>query len=65
MIAQTPFDATESGEIRLIGPAVKFSGTAASVRSQPPRLGQHTDEVLEELGMDSTQADELRQQGII
>jgi succinate--hydroxymethylglutarate CoA-transferase len=65
MIAQTPFDATESGEIRLIGPAVKFSGTAASVRSQPPRLGQHTDEVLEELGMDSAQTDELRQQGII
>lgn len=65
MIAQMPFDAAESGEIRLIGPPVKFSGTVASIRSQPPRLGQHTDEVLQELGVDSTEADELRKQGIV
>jgi succinate--hydroxymethylglutarate CoA-transferase len=65
MIAQTPLDAAAAGEIRLIGPAVKFSGTAASIRSQPPRLGQHTAEVLGELGVDTAHADKLRQQGIV
>jgi succinate--hydroxymethylglutarate CoA-transferase len=65
MIAQTPLDASVSGGIRLIGPAVKFSETGASIRSQPPRLGQHNDEVLAELGVDSAEADELRQQGIV
>jgi succinate--hydroxymethylglutarate CoA-transferase len=65
MIAQRPLDAAESGEIRLIGPAVKFSGTAASIRSQPPRLGQHTDEVLRELGVAFADTVELRKQRII
>lgn len=30
---------------------VRFSATPASVRRDPPRLGEHTDEVLDEIGM--------------
>jgi crotonobetainyl-CoA:carnitine CoA-transferase CaiB-like acyl-CoA transferase len=29
---------------------VKFGGTPASIRAEPPLLGQHTAEVLDELG---------------
>lgn len=65
MISRTPLDAAESGEVKLIGPAVKFSENAARIRSQPPCLGEHTDEVLNELGVNVATAKELRDQEII
>ena len=30
-------------------PPVKFSETPANIRRHPPRLGEHTDEILAEL----------------
>jgi succinate--hydroxymethylglutarate CoA-transferase len=66
MIAQVPFDAAESGEIKLIGPAVKFSKTEGSIRTEPPLLGQHTAEILSaELGMDNREIESLRNRGIV
>lgn len=66
MIAQVPFDATESGKIKLIGPAVKFSRTKESIRTHPPLLGQHTTEVLAaELDMSNGEIESLRERGIV
>lgn len=65
MVKEVCFDAAESGSIRLIGPAVKFSGTKATIRSKPPRLGQHTEEVLAECGLDSAEIASLRNEGTI
>jgi len=39
-----------AGLIRMIGPAWKMSGVAMGVRRPPPLLGEHTEEVLGELG---------------
>lgn len=36
-------------ELRLPGPVAKFSATPAAVRLPPPRLGQHTEEILRTL----------------
>ena len=41
--------AAGSGKVPLIGNPVKMSGTPPQYRLAPPTLGQHTDEVLEEL----------------
>ncbi len=50
------------GSFRALGFAAKLSGTPASVRRAPPLLGQHRDEILDELGLGS-QGDELSSAG--
>jgi len=47
MIVDVDHDAC--GPLRLVAPPVKFSGTKPTVRSAPPLLGQHTDEVLKDI----------------
>jgi len=37
------------GLLRLVADPIRLSGTLAEVRSPPPRLGEHTEEVLREL----------------
>jgi crotonobetainyl-CoA:carnitine CoA-transferase CaiB-like acyl-CoA transferase len=34
------------GDVPLLAPPVRLSATAATIRRPPPRLGEHTDEVL-------------------
>jgi succinate---hydroxymethylglutarate CoA-transferase len=59
------FEAAKDGLLRTIGPAVKFEGTNMDVRLKPPRLGEHTEEVLSELGYNQTSIDRLRSDGIV
>lgn len=65
MILPLEWDAQASGEWKAIGPAVKFSDTPASVRRMPPRLGEHTEEVLGDVGYSADKIDEMRQAGAI
>jgi len=53
------------GATRVIGAPIKFSETAASVRTPPPVLGQHTDAVLAELGYDTNAIEDLRQNRVV
>src|SRR6266478_849176 len=48
------------GEIRIVNQAVKLSRTPATVATAPPELGEHTAEVLADLGYNETQIEELR-----
>jgi formyl-CoA transferase len=52
-------------EVPLTGPAAKFSRTPTRVRSPAPGLGEHTDEVLGELGLSETEVEQLRQEGVL
>ncbi|TDP60625.1 CaiB/BaiF CoA transferase family protein [Roseateles toxinivorans] len=51
------------GTVPNIGFAVKLSGTPQQVRRHPPLLGEHTDEVLAELGIGAAERATLEQQG--
>ncbi len=53
------------GALKIMGIPFKFSDTACAVRRAPPTLGQHTDEVLAELGRDATAIAKLRHDKII
>jgi formyl-CoA transferase len=51
------------GRVPNIGFPVKLSGTPQRVRRHPPLLGEHTDEVLAELGLSIEERARLREQG--
>jgi crotonobetainyl-CoA:carnitine CoA-transferase CaiB-like acyl-CoA transferase len=51
------------GKVPNIGFAVKFSGTPQEVRMPPPLLGQHTDELLAELGIEADEIKRMRFEG--
>ena len=53
------------GEMKLVGQPVKLSRTPAEVRHATPELGEHSAEILEELGFDHAEIDHLRQSGAI
>jgi crotonobetainyl-CoA:carnitine CoA-transferase CaiB-like acyl-CoA transferase len=55
----------EAGRLRMIGSPVKLSEHPPSVRSAPPGLGEHTDEVLTGLGLTGAQVAALRTDGVI
>jgi crotonobetainyl-CoA:carnitine CoA-transferase CaiB-like acyl-CoA transferase len=53
------------GTVRMVGFPVKLGGTPCRVERPAPKLGQHTDEILQRLGMKSEKITELRNRGII
>jgi crotonobetainyl-CoA:carnitine CoA-transferase CaiB-like acyl-CoA transferase len=58
-------DHPQAGRIRHIRPAARFDRTAARVRGFAPMLGQHTDEVLAEIGIDESELASLREKGTV
>jgi formyl-CoA transferase/CoA:oxalate CoA-transferase len=54
------------GAVRVLGTPLKMSATPASVRTAPPRLGQHTDAVLTaDLGLSKADINAFRAKGIV
>ncbi len=53
------------GGSRVVGPPARFSGVRAAAGGEPPSLGQHTDEILGELGYPSARIVELRESGAV
>jgi CoA:oxalate CoA-transferase len=53
------------GSVRLLGLPVKLSETPGAIYRTPPLFGQHTDEVLREIGVTDAELAQLRAGGII
>jgi formyl-CoA transferase/CoA:oxalate CoA-transferase len=54
-----------AGVVKVLGVPIALSGTPGAVRTAPPALGQHTDMVLGELGIDAARIGDLRDRGIV
>jgi len=55
----------ELGEIKLVSQPVRLSRTPASLAAATPALGEHTDEVLRELGYDDGEIAALRAERVV
>jgi len=51
LVVETPHPGLSGGVVRTIKPGATLHDTPASVRRHPPRLGEHTSEVLAEIGV--------------
>lgn len=55
-----------AGRVELVGPPIKMSNQMTAIARPAPRLGEHTDEVLQELlGYTPAQIQDLRQSGVL
>ncbi len=62
----TEVDNPRTGKkLKQLGTPVKFSKSRTSIRMAPPGLGEHSEEVLGELGYSKDRIEELRRGGII
>lgn len=54
------------GPVKLVNTPVKFSYSTPSIRTPPPTLGQHTDEILKDVvGLSTEDIDSLRSEGAV
>jgi formyl-CoA transferase/CoA:oxalate CoA-transferase len=61
----TELDHPTAGRLRTVGSPLKLSDTPTRVRTAPPVLGQHTDEVLAEAGYSPAEIAELHDAGAV
>ncbi|KAK7567953.1 CoA-transferase family III domain-containing protein [Phyllosticta citricarpa] len=65
MVESIPCENVEAGELKVIGVPVKFGETAGSIRSRAPFLGEHSDEILAEIGYTKADMEQLRDREIV
>ncbi len=64
MIAHFPDVPGVGRDLKLVRTGIKVDGRAPSVDAPPPRLGEHGDAILAELGYDAAAIDRFKEQGV-
>jgi formyl-CoA transferase len=59
------YDHPGAGRLKAVGHPVLINGEARHAGSPPPALGQHTSDVLSELGLSAASIEELRDSGVV
>jgi crotonobetainyl-CoA:carnitine CoA-transferase CaiB-like acyl-CoA transferase len=59
------FEHPDAGPVRVMRHPIRYSSGAAGVSRVPPGLGEHTDDVLADLGYDAERVAELRDGGVV
>jgi crotonobetainyl-CoA:carnitine CoA-transferase CaiB-like acyl-CoA transferase len=54
-----------AGDLELVASPMKLSATPVRIQRAPPLLGQHTEEVLQGLGLTAEEVARLRQAGVL
>lgn len=60
-----PLEKEGKGPVHYVGQPVKLSRTPSRIRSHPPAQGEHTSEILAELGYGEAEIHALREQNIV
>lgn len=60
-----PLEKPEKGPVHYVGQPLKLSRTPSRIASHPPAQGEHTDEILRELGYAPADIASLRQRNIV
>jgi crotonobetainyl-CoA:carnitine CoA-transferase CaiB-like acyl-CoA transferase len=61
----TPVEFPGIGKAPVASTPVKLHGTPGTVRRRAPMLGEHSDEILGELGYSANEIDDLRTSGVV
>jgi formyl-CoA transferase len=61
----TEVDYGKGAKMKMVNTPVNFHGKPASIKGPAPELGQHTEEVLLELGYDWEEIGTLKEDGVI
>jgi crotonobetainyl-CoA:carnitine CoA-transferase CaiB-like acyl-CoA transferase len=63
MVVEMPHPSAE--KVKLVGSPLKLSRTPVTYRRHPPLAGEHTQEILAELGYSEEEIEKLRREGVI
>ena len=63
--SRVPLEHPVLGRVDQVGIPFELSGTPAAIRTPPPMLGEHTDEILAEAGYDRIDVERFRRAGVV
>lgn len=63
LVHQVPNPVDGDRQLSVLGNGVRINDVVSTPAAGPPLLGEHTDEILREIGLDQTHIDSLRDQG--